>query len=101
MIPHIHNNFVYVDIRESIYGPAQTSKMVNNGLIIALGSFGHYPVPITVGLWQYHTRDIILFCLVADDIGVEYISKDDVDLLPASLQAYSYQISTHWTGSRY
>ena len=100
LTPLVHNNCVYVEIRKGMYGLPQAGKLANNQLIEALAPYGYRPVPITPGLWRHDTRDIV-FCLVVDDFGVRYTSKDDADHLIASLKACNYQLSTDWEGSRY
>jgi hypothetical protein len=84
LTPLVHNNYVYVEIRKGMYGLPQAGKLTNNLVIESLAPFGYHPVPITPGLWRHESRDIA-FCLVVDDFGVRYTSKDDADHLIASL----------------
>jgi hypothetical protein len=41
LIPFIHNNCVYVEIRRGIYGPHQAGALTNNPLIAGLVPFGY------------------------------------------------------------
>jgi hypothetical protein len=82
-----------------MYGLPQASKLANNQLIAALAPFGYQPVPLTAGLWRHKTRDIT-FCLVVDDFGVKYTSKDNDNDLLESIQKCNYKLNTDWTGGR-
>jgi hypothetical protein len=96
LTPLIHKSCVYVEIRKGMYGIPQAGKLANNQLIAALVLFGYHPVPLTAGLCQHKTCDIT-FCLVVDDLGVEYTNKDDANHLLESLQECNYKWSTDWT----
>jgi hypothetical protein len=92
LTPLIHSNCARAEIRKGTYGLPQAGKLTNKQMIVALASFGYCPVPITTGLWRHDTRNIT-FCLIVDNCGVQYINKDNADLLIARLQAYNYQLS--------
>ena len=53
----------------------------------------------TPGLWQHKTLPII-FTLVVDNFGVEYVGKENAEHLINAL-TNKYEISTDWTGGLY
>ena len=91
--------YVYVEIRRSIYGLPQDSKLANTVLKEHLAPYEYFEVAHTPGLWQNITRPIA-FSLVVDDFGVKYIHKDDADHLANSLKN-AYKLAKDWTGSLY
>ncbi len=71
----------------------------NKRLRRKLVPFGYYKCIKTPGLWKHETRPLT-FSLVADDFGVKYESKDDVDHLIASIKS-TYKVTKDWTGNLY
>ena len=99
LTPLFHNGFVYVEIRKGMYGLPQAGRLANDQLVAKLAPHGYQPCPLTPGLWEHSTRDIV-FSLVVDDFGIRYTSRADVDHLIATLRN-SYEVSLDWTGARY
>ena len=91
--------YVYVEIRRSIYGLPQDSKLANTVLKEHLAPYGYFEVTHTPGFWRHITRPIA-FSLVVDDFGVKYVHKDDADHLVNSLKN-AYKPAKDWTGSLY
>ena len=55
--------------------------MLSNKLLEArLNKAGYYQCPTTPVLWRHKWRPI-LFCLIVDDFGIEYVDKRYVDHL--------------------
>ena len=68
---HVHNGFIYVEIRKAIYSLPQAGILANKLLKKRLHPEGYYEVAHTSGLWKHVTRPIC-FTLVVDDFGVKY-----------------------------
>ena len=64
-----------------------------------LNKAGYYQCPITPGLWRHKWRPI-LFCLIVDDFGIEYVDKRHADNLRNILLKH-YEITQDWSGSRF
>ena len=52
------NGFVYIEIRQSIYGLPQSGRLANNYLREKLQPAGYYEVKHTPGLWKHVSRPI-------------------------------------------
>jgi hypothetical protein len=76
LVPLIHHDHVYVEIRKGMYGLSQAGKLANNRLIAFLAPHGYAPVPFTPGLWKHNTSDLV-FTLIVHDFGVLYNKKAD------------------------
>jgi hypothetical protein len=100
LTPLIHNNRVYVEIKNDMCELPQTGKLANNQLIAVQASFGLHPVLLIAGLWQHKTCDIT-FYLVVEAFVAKYTNKEDTKHQFASLQGFNYKLSTDYTGSRY
>ena len=59
---------------------------------------GYYQCPTTPGLWHHKWRSI-LFCLIVDDIGIEYVDKRHADHLRDILLEH-YETIQDWSGSQ-
>ena len=68
------DGWVYLDIRKVMPGLKQAGRIANELLKAHLAHFGFAPVPRTPELWKHATKPII-FALVVDDFGVNYIGK--------------------------
>ncbi|KAL7481927.1 hypothetical protein ACHAW6_007610 [Cyclotella cf. meneghiniana] len=70
---HIRDGWVYFKIICSVYGLPQSGILTNKLLKKCLNQSGYYKLDATPGLWQ-HKGHPIMFTLIVDDFGVEYIS---------------------------
>ena len=50
-------------------------------------------------MWRHETQDII-FSLVVDEFGVNYVGKINAEHLRESLRTF-YRVSEYWTGSKF
>ena len=92
-----HNGFIYCEINKGIHGLKQAALFAyDNFLVKNLQPYGYYPIPNTIDIWKHKSRPIT-FCLCADDFGIKYFYKHDVDHLRNALQQY-YKISIDWEG---
>jgi hypothetical protein len=99
LLPLVHRDHVYVEIRKGMYGLPQAGRIANDRLTEFLAPHGYTPMPITPGLWKDTTSDLV-FALVVDDFGVKYTNKHDAERLMHTLQQ-QYSVSEDWTGARY
>ncbi len=60
---------------------------------------GYYECANMPGLWKHKTRHI-LFALVADNVGVEYVGKEHVNTLIWCIKP-KYELTEDWTGNLY
>ena len=79
-----------MEIRKGAYGLPQVGVLANDLLKERLQKAGYYPTSTTPGLWRHQWRPII-FCLIVDDFGIEYIGKQHVQHLISTLHLH-YQI---------
>ena len=74
--------------------------MLSNKLLEAcLNKAGYYQCPTTPGLWRHKWRPI-LYYLIVDDFGIEYVDKRHSNHLRNTLLKH-YEINQDWTGSRF
>ena len=64
-----------------------------------LNKASYYQCPTTPGLWRHKWRPI-LFYLIVDDFGIEYVNKRHADHLRNILLEH-YEITQDWYGSRF
>ena len=90
------DGWVYLEIQKGMPGLKQAGRIANKRLKAHLSHFGFAPVPRTPVFWKHITKPII-FYLVVDNFGVNYINKENANHLIQSLQKL-YTISIDWTG---
>ena len=91
--------WVYFRIFKGVYGIPQADKIADNLLRKRLATKGYYEAATTPGLWLHKWRPII-FCLTADDFGIEYVGKQHTQYLLFILQEH-YTVTTDWEGKKY
>ena len=67
------DGYVYAEVRKGMYGLPQAGKVANDELVQHLAEFGYAPCKHTPGLFKHESRPI-LFSLVVDDFGVQYVA---------------------------
>jgi hypothetical protein len=97
--PLVHNGYVYVEINKGMYGLPQAGRIANDKLVPHLANNGYRQCPHTPGLFRHDTRPI-LFSLVVDDFGVQYVGREHAEHL-ATVIASKYKMTTDWTGKLY
>ena len=90
------NGWVYFEIRNGVYGLPQSGALAQTLLEKRLKVHGYYQCPITPGLWRHSWRPI-MFCLLVDDFGVEYVGERHALHLKAALEEH-YDITENWKG---
>jgi hypothetical protein len=77
LLPLVHHDHVYVEIRKGMYGLPQAGQIAYNRLTDFLAPHGYTPpMPITPGLWKDTTSNLV-FALVIDNFSVKYTNKRD------------------------
>jgi hypothetical protein len=74
------NDWVYIEVRGSMYGLSQAGKLAHDLLQQRLAKHGHAPIPNTPGLWKHTTRPVTS-TLIVDDTGVKYIGRENAEHL--------------------
>ena len=68
----VHENYVYIKIKQDMYGLKQAAVLAHKQLVTNLRKEGYRPIPGTSGLWKYHTQKTkMVLCI--DDFGVNII----------------------------
>ncbi|KAL7460034.1 hypothetical protein ACHAXS_000500 [Conticribra weissflogii] len=96
----VRNGYVYMEIRQGIYGLPQAGILANKLLKKILKPHGYYEVPNTTGLFNHITQSI-QFTLVVDDFGVKYVGKHHAQHLANILKENYSSISEDWDGALY
>ena len=74
--------------------------MLSNKLLEQhLNKADYYQCPTTPGLWR-HRWSPILFCLIVDGFGIEYVGKRHANHLCGILLEH-YELTQDWSGSRF
>jgi hypothetical protein len=97
--PLVHNGYVYVKIHKGMYGLPQAGQIANDALVPYLPTHGYGRCTHTPGLFKHSTRPV-MFSLVADNFGVQYVGHENAQHL-ANIIAAKYKMTTDWTGNLY
>jgi hypothetical protein len=95
----IHNNYVLVEITKGMYGLPHAGLIAYERLVKHLELYGYHPSRHTDGLWTHETRPI-LFSLVVDDFGIQYVGREHADHLLNALRDL-YTVTVDWAGTKY
>jgi hypothetical protein len=99
LLHHVHNGYIYLEMRCAVWGLLQAGILANKLLRKRIAPHGYYECKQTPGLWK-HTSRPILFTLVVDDSGVKYTRQEDIDHLIGCIKE-KYQLTEDWTGNLY
>ena len=94
-----HNNWIYFEIHNGVYGLKQAGKLANDLLTECLSQHGYYQCATTPGLWRHKWRPIT-FILIVDDFGIKYVDKRHAEHLLHALKEH-YKVTTDWAGSKF
>ena len=92
------NGWIYFEIRHGCYGLPQAGKLANNQLCERLEASGYYKAATTPGLWKHKWRPI-LFPLIVDDFGVEYVGMEHFNHLHDTLKKF-HTVSCNMKGEK-
>ena len=96
---YVHNGWVYFGIRNGVYGLPQSSSLDNDLLETCLLKHDYYQCPLTPGLWHHKFRPVIFF-LIVDDFGVEYVGKRHANHFLSALKE-KYEVTVNEKGHLY
>jgi hypothetical protein len=99
LMQHVHNDWVYFEIRRGIYGLPQSGILAQKLLAERLAKKGYYQCECTPGLWRHKWRPI-MFTLIVDDFGVEYVGEEHAIHLRDTIKEH-YDITENWKGDLY
>jgi hypothetical protein len=94
-----HNGYVYLEIRKGMYGLPQAGRLASDELVPYLAKHGYHQLEHTPGLFKHEVRPVI-FSLVVDDFGVQYVGRENAQHL-VDVIAAKYKMTTDWTGALY
>ena len=93
------DGYVFIEIRNGMYGSKEASILVFNYLVKNLAINGYHPVPFTAGSWNHETRQTTCI-LCVDDFGIKAYNKAKLNHLLSALRT-KYEITIDPTGSNY
>jgi hypothetical protein len=93
------DGWVYIEIRNGMYGLKEAGLLTNQLLQTCLAPFGYYRARRTPGLWLHKTRPFS-FTLVVDDFAVKYVGRQHAEHLRNALLR-TYELTTDWTATVY
>eukprot|EP00804_Cyclotella_cryptica_P017822 CCRYP_001229-RA/>CCRYP_001229-RA protein AED:0.18 eAED:0.18 QI:0/0/0/0.66/1/1/3/0/737 len=96
---HVRDGWVYFQIVKGVYGLPQSGILANKHLETRLNAAGYYQLDATPGLWRHKWRPV-MFTLIVDDFGVEYVGLPHAHHLHDVLQTH-YDITQNWKGDLY
>jgi hypothetical protein len=89
-------DYIYVKIVKGIYGLPEAGKLAQEKLYSHLSKHGYNVCSNTPGLIRHQTRPI-MFTLVVDDFGIQYLHRDDAVSLITILEEL-YIMKVDWSG---
>ena len=72
LLDFVQDGWVYFEINRGVYVLPHSGILANKILKELLAKYGYYQCATATGLWRHKWRPI-LFSLIVDDFGVEYI----------------------------
>ena len=93
---YVHEGWVYFEIRNGVYGIPQSGSLANDLLETLLLKHDYYQFSQTPGMWRHKWRPV-LFSLIVDDFGVEYVGKRHTDHLLNALKK-NYEVTVNDKG---
>jgi hypothetical protein len=100
LLDYVHvNGWIYFEIRNGVYGLPQSGALANALLEKRLKEHDYYQCSTTPGLWRHKWRPIV-FCLLVDDFGVEYVGERHALHLKSVLERH-YEVTVNWKGDLY
>ena len=91
--------WVYFKICKVVNGFPQSGILANNILRKRFGTASYYEVETTQILWLHKWRPI-LFYLIVNDFGIEYVEERHAKHLLFSLEEH-YKVTTEWERNKY
>ena len=92
----VHNVWVYIKIKQGMYGLKESGVLANKLLKEQLSTYGYYKCNYTPVLYKNFWRTIV-FSLVVDDFGVKCEGIQQAKHLKESLD-HHYEVAMYWKG---
>ena len=92
------SGYLYVNIKNIIYGLEQVPVLSYYNLVDNLSSSGYSPIPTTIGMWKRDTKMTDFLCV--DYLGIKYFSEGDAHHLLTLLQKY-YALTVDMEGNHF
>jgi hypothetical protein len=89
------DSWVYIKMRQAVWGLRQADILANKHLHRKLMPFGYNESTNTPGLWHDESK-LITVTLVVDNFGVTFADKANVDHLISSIKR-TYTLTKDWT----
>jgi hypothetical protein len=86
LLTYEHGGWIYFEITKGVYGLKQAGKLANDLLDKRLGEHGYYQCATTPGLWQHRWCPVV-FVLIIDGFGIQYVGQQHADHLLQALRA--------------
>ena len=100
LMDYLHaNGWVYFEIRNGVYGLPQSGSLAKILLEKRLKNHGYYQCFTTPGLLRHEWRPVV-FCLLVDDFGVEYVGERHTLHIKTVLEEH-YEITKNYEGDLY
>ncbi|KAL7489592.1 hypothetical protein ACHAW6_015259 [Cyclotella cf. meneghiniana] len=99
LMQHVHNDWIFFEIWQGIYGLPQAGILAQKLLAKHLATNSYYQCECTPGLWC-HKWQPIMFTLIVDDFGIEYGGEEHSIHLHDTIKAH-YDITENWQGNLY
>ena len=93
------DDFIYIDIREGMYGIKQADCIAFDCLLKLMKARGYYPLRSNPGIWCHETLPTE-FALFVDNFGIKYTNIDHAHHIVDALKKY-YTISIDWGGKNH
>jgi hypothetical protein len=93
------NGYIYCRIQKGMYGLPQAGINAQEILADQLKLHGNSQSRTTPGLWKHNCRPIV-FSLVVNNFGVEYVGEENAQHLLDTIQKF-YKCLCNWDGEGY
>jgi hypothetical protein len=93
------DSWVYIKMRQTVWGLLQADILANKRLHRKLMPFGYNESTNTLGLWRDEPK-LITFTLVINNFGVTFADKANVDHLISSIKQ-TYTLTKDWACNLY
>ena len=90
---YVHEGWVYFEIYNGVYGIPRSGSLSNDLLETRLLENDYYQCPQIPGMWR-HKWQPVLFSLIVDYFGVEYVGKHHADHLLNALKE-NYEVTVN------
>ena len=98
LVYYENKGWIYFEIVSGCYGLPQSGRLANDLLRKRLNKEGYFGASTRPELWRHKWRPIV-FILIVDGFGVEYVVIKHAEHLASVLKKY-HDISEDWEGTK-